>query len=113
MWGGAMFLTKKIEVISFKDFMSRSAQIQKKIPHKPMYGLMGVDITGHNMFSNFNAPYLIVFGAVGIILISTLIEHILISKGYQRQAETLDGFTKLMFPIGFYAFLFYGIVTVL
>lgn len=108
-----MFLTKKIEVISFKDFMSRPAQIQKKIPHKPRYGLMGVDITGHNMFSNFNAPYLIVFGAVGIVLISTFIEHLLIINGKEHTAETVSDLTRLMFPIGVFAFIFYELVTVL
>lgn len=104
-------INKKIESYSIRDFLAGSHKLEYN-SQTPLYGFMGINITGHSLFSNFNMPYFIVIGTTGIILFSTLIEHILILNGHGHMADRLNNFMKLMFPICFYSFLIYGIITV-
>lgn len=87
-----MLFKNKIESYRVREFLAGHHKQTNNSP-RPLYGILGLDITSHSMFSssNFNLPYIVVFGVAGVILISTLIENILIAHGNPRQAERVEG----------------------
>lgn len=107
-------MRNKIESYSVRDFLA-GAHRKQKTSHTTLYGLAGINITPHGMFSpsNFNAPYMVIFGVAGVILLSTLIEYTLNATGNERYAEMVSGFTGMAMPICFYIFLLIGIFKIL
>ncbi|MED4229482.1 hypothetical protein [Neobacillus cucumis] len=115
-----MFYTaKKIdEVFTVSEFLARQPKesAQSKTPqdkYTPMFSFMGINVTHHTFFSTaFSGAYWVVFGVAGVALLSTLLEYICRTKGNERMADIIEGATKFMFPIAFYLFLYFGIVSV-
>jgi hypothetical protein len=112
-----IFSTKK-EVFTVSEFLARQPKesAQSKTPHTnytPMMGFMGIDI-GHKTFfsASFSGAYWLVFGVAAVALLSTLLEYICRVKGRETTADIIATSTKLMFPIAFYLFLYFGIVAV-
>lgn len=109
-------LIRQKEVFTVKEFLAGKHKnlVHGKPSYKPLYGFMGIDFNTHNAFSSydFNMPYLVVFGVAGVLILSTLIEYTIASNGNPRKAELIESFTKLVMPIAFYGFLFYGIFKV-
>jgi hypothetical protein len=108
---------RKEEAYTVREFMAgkhKESNCQTSYrKYTPLFSFMGIDITGHSMFSNFNMPYIVVFGVAGILLISTLIEHTVAAYGNERQAEAIATTTNLILPIAFYVFLLIGIMKIL
>ncbi|MEH7086499.1 hypothetical protein V7139_27795 [Neobacillus drentensis] len=101
------------------EFLARQPKEtpQSKTPHKfiiPAFSFMGLpNVTHHTFFSaSFSGAYLVVFSVAGVALLSTFLEYIYRVKGNDRAADLIETSTKLMFPIAFYIFLYFGIVTV-
>lgn len=109
-----MMFFQKEERYSVSEFL-RGTHKTRAISHTPVYGIIGLDMTSQSMLSpsSFNTPYWIVFGVAGVVLASTLIEHILIAHGNERRAEMVESFTKIMLPIAFYGFLVIGLIKIL
>ena len=104
--------TRKIETIPFREFLRQEdhTKNEKSLqPTLPLYGFLGLDST----FSSFNAPYTVVFLVGGVLILSTIIEHTLLSRGHERIAERLQTTVSFIMPICFYAFLVFGVVKVL
>jgi hypothetical protein len=103
---------EKREKIKFKDFMSRKSVIYTN--NKQLnFGLLGINVTSESFFnSSCNDPYFMVFGVFGIVLSSTIIEHLLRSHGLDRWADGLDTMTKLAIPLSFYIFLCLGVISI-
>jgi hypothetical protein len=102
---------EKRERIKFNDFMSRKSVIYTS-KKQLNYGILGINVTGESFFnSTFNDPYFVVFGVCGIVLASTITEHLLRTHGLERWADGVDTFTKLAIPMSFYIFLCLGIIS--
>lgn len=106
---------KKIETYTISEFLAgnhKKCKSQIK-PTLPLYGIMGIDITPHSMFSNFNGPYIVVFAVTGVVLLSAAIEYTLVANGHERAAEVIENITGFIMPIAFYIFLAIGLFNVL
>ena len=102
---------RKIETIPFREFLRQEDYTNEKSlqPTLPLYGFLGLDST----FSNFNAPYTVVFLVSGVLILSTIIEHTLLSRGHERIAERLQTTVSFIMPICFYGFLVFCVMKVL
>ncbi|MEH7548238.1 hypothetical protein [Neobacillus vireti] len=113
-----IFTSKKEEVFSLSEFLARQPKesAQCKTPkhnYTPMMGFMGINVTHHTFFSTaFSGAYWIVFGVAGFCLLSTLLEHICRTKGREDTADNIANFTKLILPVSFYTFLYFGLVSI-
>lgn len=113
-----MFFTKKEEVFTVSKFLARQPKVptHSKTPQQkytPMFSFMGINATHHTFFSSsFAGAYYVVFGVAGFCLLSTLLEQICRLKGRDNTADNIEKFTKIILPIAFYTFLYFGIVTV-
>lgn len=109
-----MLMAKKKEVFTITEFLARQPkESDSKRPLTPVYGFMGLDTTSNSISPmDINMPYIIVFTVTGVLILSTIMQTIFIAHGNPRKAETVESITKFIMPIGFYAFLVYGIFTV-
>lgn len=109
-----MLFQQKNESYSIGEFLK--GPHRKRISSTPkVYSFMGLDMTSQSLFgaSAFNMPYYLVFGVAGVALASVLLEYILIAHGYERRAEMVESFTKLIMPLAFYGFLVFGMLSIL
>ncbi|MEZ0117807.1 UNVERIFIED_ORG: hypothetical protein ABRZ91_001764 [Heyndrickxia coagulans] len=103
---------EQFETYTIREFMAGVHKIET--PKTKMYsGLMGINLTGHSLFSGMAEPYTLILGAFGFAMVSTLIEHSLMSKGNERSAEKISDFTRFMLPMGVFSYAVYGVVTIL
>jgi hypothetical protein len=113
-----MIFAPKKEVFTVSEFLARQPKVpsQSKTPRKniiPAFSFMGIDVTHHTFFStSFAGAYYVVFGVAAVAFLSTLLEYIYRTKGNDRMADIVETSTRLMFPIAFYIFLYFGIVAV-
>jgi hypothetical protein len=113
-----MLFAPKKEVFTLKQFLAgEHKEPQSKTPlqkYTPMMGFMGLpDITHHTFFSlGFSGAYWVVFGVAAFAFLSTLIEYIYRAKGNDRMGDIVETTTKLILPISFYMFLYFGIVKI-
>jgi hypothetical protein len=116
-----MIFAHKKEVFTLKEFLTAPQPkniVQSKKPlqnkYAPVYGFMGLDLHSSSLLSpsQFNAPYFIVLGVAGVLLLSTLMQNLFIAHGNTRRGEQVEAITKLVMPVAFYIFLVIGLLNV-
>ncbi|MDQ1003942.1 hypothetical protein QFZ28_004342 [Neobacillus niacini] len=113
-----MIFTTKKEVFTVSEFLARQPKesAQSKTPQQnytPLMGFMGIDVTHGTFFSpSFSGAYWMVFGVAAVALLSTLLEYLYRRKGKEVTADIIATSTKIMFPIAFYIYLYFGIIAV-
>ncbi|MCM2531716.1 hypothetical protein NDK43_03985 [Neobacillus pocheonensis] len=101
-----------------KEFLARQPKepTQSKTPQQkytPMFTFMGINVTHHTFFSAaYSGAYLIVFAVAGFALLSTALEYYYRTKGKENTADAIQTATKVILPLAFYLFLYFGIVAV-
>lgn len=107
---------QKIEVFTIKEFLA--PQPKDSIRKAPLInntlfsGFMGIDIGHKTFFSHdlFATPYYVVFAVFAVAMLSTTLEYIYRSRGDERKAEAVETFTRILFPVCFYIFLYFGLI---
>lgn len=111
-----IFTKKKEESYTIKEFL-RTATHKETISraHPPLkaYSFMGINITHHSFFSAsfVNGAYYMVFAVFGVAMLSVLAEYIYRKNGNEVAADAISAFTKALFPVSFYLFLYFGITS--
>ncbi|MED4534853.1 hypothetical protein [Metabacillus fastidiosus] len=104
-----MFNKNKIEVIPFKDFMSRPAAcIQKEIPLQTnIYGFLpGMSLERFfDMSPQVSGLYAVVLGVGAFAMLSHLIEVTTAKNGFNNVAYVIETVTRFILPMGTFGFM--------
>jgi len=107
-----LYRTKIKKVSSIKEFLTadQPKEITRAHPLR-LYGITGIDITHSDIWgAPFNEPFFVVFGVFAVAIFSIAGEYFFRSTGNEIVADAIAMTTKLLFPMAFYLFLYFGII---
>jgi hypothetical protein len=103
---------KKIEVISFRDFMSRpAASIQKKAPLIPVYSFLPPFTIKSLLPVGLDPTFTIFVIAGSTVVIFALFEYMLAEFGFTEISDVLGTVFKFAFPVAGYGTILWFLST--
>ncbi|PKR82442.1 hypothetical protein [Heyndrickxia camelliae] len=103
-----MFSNNKIEVISFKDFMSRPAHpIERNTPLQTSIYSFFPPITLKALFPLHDPTFSLFILACGTVIVFAITEKIFAVNGLNGIASSISSFLKFAFPIGSFGIIFW------
>ncbi len=107
-----MIIKQKIEVISFRDFMSGpAAQILKKTPLETSIYSFLPPITLKSFFPVHDPLFALFLASASLIAAIAFLEKIIAIHGFSEVTETISNIMKVILPIIGYVLIFWFLFT--